>query len=179
MIWFFRCILYFLIMGILSFLVGRILPKSIFRFDKFPFAPFEFEENGKFYKKFKISRWQSRVPDMSRAFTKIMPPKRLSGTPDKETVILMIEETCIAEAVHFCLILSGIGYIFIWPGLGGRICFYLSVIINIIFIMIQRYNRPRLVSVYRKKFSSKNKVPENREVKNARTDTQLQYRRRS
>ncbi|MBQ2795872.1 MAG: glycosyl-4,4'-diaponeurosporenoate acyltransferase [Oscillospiraceae bacterium] len=149
---FWRCAVYFAILGIASFIIGRILPKSIFKHDCFPFSSFDFEKGGKIYKKIGIAKWQSKVPDMSRIFTKIMPPKKLCGTPDKEKLMIMISETCVAEAVHFWLIIFGIGYLFIWPGTGGRICFVLSFFINMVFIVIQRYNRPRLVSVYRKKY---------------------------
>lgn len=152
---FFRCLIYFAVTGILSFIIGRILPKNIFRFDSFPFSPFAFEKDGKIYKKIHIEKWQSHVPDISRVFKKIMPPKKISGIPDGEKFLLMIRETCISESVHFFLIFSGIGYIFLWPGIWGRICFYISAFSNLVFMVIQRYNRPRLVSAYRKRCIAK------------------------
>ncbi len=149
--YFIRSSVYFLLLGFLSFFVGRLVPKKIFHFDRLPFLPFGFEKNGKIYRKIGIAKWQGHVPDMSRIFKNIMPPKKLFGTPDEESLLIMIKETCVAEAVHFWLIVFGAGYFFIWPGAGGVICFFLSVFINFVFIVIQRYNRPRLVSVYKRK----------------------------
>ncbi len=144
-----RCAEYLAIWGIISFIVGRLLPKK-FSFDKFPFASFKFENNGKIYKKIGISKWQSKVPDMSRIFKKTMPAKKIENRPDAEKIYDMIQETCIAEMVHFVLIFCGIRCFWLWPGKGGAICFLLNLIGNAVFIVIQRYNRPRFVSLLKK-----------------------------
>lgn len=145
--------------GIVFFVLGRILPKK-FRFEKFPFAPFEFENGGKIYKKIGISKWQKKVPDMSRIFRKIMPAKKIEKRPEAEEILVMIQETCMAEFVHFMLIISGTVCLGLWPGIGGRVCFYLNTFGNMVFIVIQRYNRPRLVSVLKRKKTAKKKLGE-------------------
>ena len=157
---FWQCVVYFLILGALSFIGGRLWPKSCIRWDVFPLAPFEFENNGKIYKKIGIAKWQSHVPDMSRVFTKIMPAKKITGRPKAETLVTMIKETCVAEVTHWLLILFGFGYLAIWHGAGGRICFILSVLVNLVFIVIQRYNRPRFVSLLERKTGAKGSFEE-------------------
>lgn len=93
--------------GILGFLLGRIVPKRWFCADRFPFRVRPWEQ--KLYQALRVKQWQNKVPDMSRVFPKLMPPKRL--TPEMmDDLPRMIEETCVAEAVHALLSLTGLGF---------------------------------------------------------------------
>ena len=57
----------------------------------------------------------------------------------------MIGETCIAELTHGLLCFAGLALPAIWPGAGGIIlCIIYIVFGNLPFLLIQRYNRPRL-----------------------------------
>ena len=57
----------------------------------------------------------------------------------------MIEETCVAEAVHALLSLTGLGFLWIVPGMWGALWTAMYILLgNVAYIMIQRYNRPRL-----------------------------------
>lgn len=154
---FWNCVAYFLILGALSFIGGRLFSGIDVKYEAFPFALFPFEKGGKIYKKIGIAKWQSHVPDMSRVFKKIMPAKRLDGKPEAEQLAVMIKETCIAEMTHLILILFGFAYFWLWPGIGGVICFILSVIVNLVFVVIQRYNRPRLLRLYERKTGANRK----------------------
>ena len=57
----------------------------------------------------------------------------------------MIQETCIAELVHGVLCIAGLYCFQIWPGTGGLLIAALNVLGNLPYIIIQRFNRPRLV----------------------------------
>ena len=58
----------------------------------------------------------------------------------------MICETCIAELIHALLCLSGLYCLKLWPGAGGIIAAIVYILLfNLPFILIQRYNRPRLI----------------------------------
>ena len=74
---------------ILSFVLGRLVPKTWFDYTRFPYRTFAFERNGKLYEALRVSRWQSRVPDMSRLFPKLMPPKKMPARPDEQTLLVM------------------------------------------------------------------------------------------
>ena len=148
---FLKSVCYLAVTGILSFFLGRLLAGHSFRFDAFPFKSFGFEREGQFYKKLNISAWQSRVPDMSRLCKKLMPPKKLEGRPDGDTLRLMINETCVAELIHSLLCLSGLGVLWFCPGFGGAVIWLVYCLLgNLPFILIQRYNRPRLVKLLRR-----------------------------
>ena len=41
--YFMDCVFYIALIGIVFFLLGRLLPKGWFRYDQFPFRPFPFE----------------------------------------------------------------------------------------------------------------------------------------
>ena len=59
---------------------------------------------------------------------------------------LLIAETCVAECVHWALIVLSLGLFLFWRG-GWAFAFWLvyNILGNVPFIIIQRYNRPRLV----------------------------------
>ena len=63
----------------------------------------------------------------------------------------MINETCVAELSHIIISIFGIPALWIMPGTGGIIVFLIFVfVLNFPFIIIQRYNRPRLVRLQKK-----------------------------
>ena len=155
---FLKCACYLAGLGVLSFLLGRLVPKIWFDYARFPYRAFSFERDGKVYDALGIARWQSRVPDMSRVFPKLMPPKKLSARPDEQTLLVMIRETCAAEATHALLILAGLGLLAIWPGAGGIVLYLIYAIFgNLVFLIIQRYNRPRLVRLYERMCAKRSK----------------------
>ena len=148
----FYCLCYAAGLGVVSFVLGRLVPKEWFDYTRFPYRSFAFEKGGKIYEAIGIAKWQSRVPDMSRIFPKLMPAKKIPARPDEQTLLIMIRETCAAEATHTLLMLAGLGVIVIWPCVWGVMLYLVYAILgNLIFIIIQRYNRPRLVRLYERK----------------------------
>ncbi len=139
---FLRCCVYYALLGVVSFFIGRLLPKRCFRSDRFPYrsAPWE----AKLYRALRVHDWQDKAPDMSRIVPKLIPAKKLDA--DFRTQLpRMLEETCVAEFTHFVLILLGFYALRLWPGPGGAIVTAIYILFgNLPFILIQRYNRPRL-----------------------------------
>lgn len=143
---FWYCVIYIAVLGILSFIIGRLLPKGWFHADKFPYKTAAGEQ--KIYQALRVKSWQSKVPDMSRLFRHIMPAKKMTA----ETVAdipRMLEETCVAELTHTLLSILGLAMLWLWPGWGGIIVTIIYILLgNVPFIIIQRYNRPRLQRLY-------------------------------
>ena len=96
----FRCVLYLAAIGILFFIVGRVLPKEKFQFSKFPFRSFAVEKEGIIYRKLWVQKWKDKVPDMSRVCPAWISSKKLPRSPSVNQMERMIQETCIAEWVH-------------------------------------------------------------------------------
>lgn len=138
---FLRCCGYYVILGVLSYPAGR-LARPFLRADRFPFRVRPWE--AKLYRALRVHDWQDKVPDMSRLLPKLIPPKRLTADY-RARLPRMIKETCVAEFVHALLSLAGLYTLRLWRGAGGRILAALYILVgNLPFIMIQRYNRPRL-----------------------------------
>jgi glycosyl-4,4'-diaponeurosporenoate acyltransferase len=142
---FIRCFMYCFALGLMSFFIGRLFALVHFRPGRFPWREYSFERGGKYYNRFFIKKWKDRIPDMSRIFFMIMPEKKISIEIDLEVLGKMINETCLAEAVHVFLCIGSIGCLFIWRGPGGVIMALLFFLGNIPFIMVQRYNRARYI----------------------------------
>ena len=140
---FLRCCVYYAFLGVASFVLGRLLPKSWFRGDSFPYRCASWEPA--LYRALRVHDWQSKVPDMSRIVPKLIPAKKLEGN-FREQLPRMIEETCVAEFIHVLLSILGFGAVFIVGGAWGwiiSIVYFLAG--NLPYIIIQRYNRPRLL----------------------------------
>ena len=136
--------LYIAALGILSHFVGQALPRAHFDPQKFPYRSADWENGGKVYEKLGIKHWKDRLPDMS----KIMPDmvKKKMSAVKSQGMDVLIAETCVAECVHWALILLSLGIFFFWRG-AWAVVFWLvyNLLGNLPFIIIQRYNRPRLV----------------------------------
>ena len=138
-----QCLLYVAVIGIVSNPAGNLLPRSWFHAERFPYRCYAWEREGKIYEKLHIRAWKDRLPDMSK-IVKAMFRKEVSAKPTAESVERLVQETCVAEAVHGVLIVLSLGVVRIWRGIGVWICWGLCVLGNLPFIIIQRYNRPRL-----------------------------------
>lgn len=141
---FWRCIVYLAFIGVVSFWIGRLIPKKWIKEDRFPYRSYSIENNGKLYERIKIRAWQTKVPDMSRIFRGLMPAKKLDDDYCQNLPI-MIKETCVAELIHFMLCILGLNCFSLWKGVGGVVITLLYILCNVPFILIQRYNRPRLI----------------------------------
>ena len=65
-----------------------------------PWAPAPFEKEGRFWRKLGVHRWKDKVPDMSRLLGDMV--KKQLAPDGKTDYALLVQETCVAECVHFC-----------------------------------------------------------------------------
>lgn len=141
------CLVFLIIVSIVVFLIGRIFPRKWIKENKFPFKIFKWEKSGLIYEKLKIKKWKTKLPDASLLLSKIIPslyPTKRMKTTEREKANILVKESCIAEGTHKVVSILGIFCIYIWKSFGGvtiAIVFYLC---NVPFVLIQRYNRPRL-----------------------------------
>lgn len=142
-----RCTVYLAVLGLLSFFLGGILPRAWFHGDRAPFASRPWEREGALYLRFGIKHWKDKLPDMSRIIP-VITRKQLRDAKSIERVERLIQETCVAEAVHWFLCAAGFFSVVLWPGYGGLIIAAVWILFgNLPFILIQRYNRPRLMKL--------------------------------
>lgn len=132
--------------GAASHYVGQLLPRKNFSYLEAPYASYRWEQNGMFYTRFRIQFWKDKLPDMSQ-HVKSMFRKKISVFRDFDYLEELILETCVAEFVHWMLVLLSPVFLVLMEGVAGRIGAALYAVGNLPFVMIQRYNRPRLVNL--------------------------------
>ncbi len=81
---------------------------------------------------------------------KTMVPKTFDISDDSECLKKLLYETCIAEFIHFVIIVFGFYCKVIWKGFGGTFMAVIWMLGNIPFMIIQRYNRPKIIRTYKK-----------------------------
>jgi len=139
-------IIYVAALGILAHYIGEALPRRLFNFRKFPYRQFRFEKSGRLYRFLRVHKWKDKLPDMSKVM-KDMIPKSVSFKPTSAELYRLAGETCVAEAVHNALNILFLGIYLFWKNRIGIFLTALSIILNSPFIIIQRYNRPKIISL--------------------------------
>lgn len=135
-------VLYVALIGLFSNIAALFIKRDKLKENAFPFKLYKWERKGRVYDRIAIRKWKSKVPDASRVFKLLLPKKVLPGTRSDDLKRL-VKETCVAELVHWGLILCSLAVLFIAPGWEGVLLYSLCVIGNLPFICIQRYNRPQ------------------------------------
>ncbi len=136
----------YIVVGSISFFIGQALPRRNFDYQSFPYHPFSWEKDGRIYLKFRIQYWKDKLPDMSRYITTVF-RKKITVMRSPDYLQDLIAETCVAEAVHWGLVFVSPVYMVLLDGPLGSVGALLFALGNLPFIVIQRYNRPRLVQL--------------------------------
>lgn len=137
------------IIGIPTFYIGESLPRSMYDPDRFPFKCYAWEKGGQVYEKFGIRWRKAHSIDMSRIMRRAF-PKQNTMSRDPAHLRRLVLEMCNAELVHWMLtLLSPIFACLIegWYGVVISVGYLLS---NLSHIMIQRYNRPRIMMILKR-----------------------------
>ena len=130
--------------GIITLFAGIPIPRRIVNYHAFPFRLYGFEKKGKLYEKIGVHRWKDGLPDASKVL-KSMTKKKVNMKMDAAGLDRLIRETCIAEIVHWLLMLLTPVYSLFVPLGYGIVLSLIYALCNLPFIIVQRYNRPRLI----------------------------------
>lgn len=134
------------VIGILAHVIGEALTRRWFDASRFPYRAYAFERNGQFYEALGIRKWKNVLPDKSR----IAPGtyrKAIRGSAQQHSAAHMerlLQETCVAECVHWALLVISPILLFTMESPAAYVMTPLYGLSNLPYIMIQRYNRPRL-----------------------------------
>lgn len=167
---FWKCVLYAAALALLAHPLGQALPGP-FDPEKRLFRSRKWEQNGRIYTKLAIDKWKKLVPDMSRILPDMV-KKELpgSGAVTADQAAALVPGDVPRGAGPRCLLFAGPGVSVAVAGWGGAIVLAVWVLLaNLPFILIQRYNRPRLMrlaALLRKRAQRKGE-------QNARTDPDL------
>ena len=137
------------VIGLLAHFIGEALPRRWFHYDRRPFLSWKWEKQGRIYeKKFHISHWKDRMLDKSQA-VKSSVTKSVGNDATTAHLESLLAETCVAETVHGALLLLS-PLMFVTMDLPLSIPgFLIYAVANLVSLVIQRYNRPRLAALLR------------------------------
>lgn len=145
-----RFLLYPLLWFILHMICVYLCHKAPDRFYDPEFTLFRiryFEKDGKLYNRvFKIKRWKNILPD-GGSINSYGFKKRKIARRDPEYFQKFIIETKRAELIHWTGILTSSIFLFMYAIPWNILLYLLAALIDIPFIMVQRYNRPRLMKL--------------------------------
>ncbi len=140
---FWLAVLYVATIGLFSNVAALFIKREKLKEDRFPFRLYRWEREGRIYDKLAIRKWKNHVPDVSRVFKPLMRKEVAVGATPAH-LFALIKECCVAELVHYALIILSLAVLLICPDTAGAVLYLLCFLINLPFILIQRYNRPQL-----------------------------------
>lgn len=113
------------------------------------YEPFEWEKNGETWQIWLgVKRWKDYLPEGSSIRQNVYNKRHLQNT-QAQTIKKFILETKRAEQMHWFTMLPA-PLFFIWnPPWAGWLIILYALLSNVPFIIIQRYNRPRLQRIYK------------------------------
>lgn len=124
--------------------VGFLVPHGFHYTDKF-FVEKNFER--RLYNALKVKKWKKFMPSYN--------PDSYSIKNDVHSLEIVADTTCRNEVIHLVICLLSFVPILFIPFLGGAVAFIitsvLSCMFDMIFVIMQRYNRPRLVKIIDRK----------------------------
>ena len=132
-------------LGFLAHSIGEALPRRWFHADAFPWRAGRWEQGGRVYLKLSVRAWKDRLPDMSR-FVHGMYRKNIRAHREADCMERLVQETCVAECVHWVLLGLSPVFIFTMAQPYAAIAATLYALSHVPFIVIQRFNRPRLLA---------------------------------
>lgn len=126
------------------------LPDTVYRTDGPLFRSRSWEREGQIYQRiFRVRRWKNRLPESSRIIKGSF-NKTSIGSLKPEHLRIYLIESCRAELLHWLgippFILFGFFVplnVLMWMGV-------YALIFNVPFIIIQRFNRPRILAYLNK-----------------------------
>ncbi|MEO0272275.1 MAG: hypothetical protein ABIM30_04200 [candidate division WOR-3 bacterium] len=134
-----------------SGIIVHFLPASIYDEDNLIFKPKPWEFDGRLYTTiFGIKKWKDKVPECGEFF-KFNPfnKKKLAKGKDIAYIQRFILETCRAELTHLIPILM-YPVSLLWNDYPASLYVLIFILLtNFPFLIIQRYNRIRLMRVLR------------------------------
>ncbi len=143
-------VMWFIIEVTIGFICTKI-PEKYFSINKFYFKTYHWEKKGRIYDDiFKVKKWKKHLIDGAALFKNGYRKKHITDM-STENLEKFIIESCRAELVHVLCILPFFvfGFFTAFPIVLYMLIY--ALIINVPCILAQRYNRPRIYKILRRK----------------------------
>lgn len=129
------------------------IPNRFYSINSFLFKQRKWEKSGRLYSKFfKVKKWKHLLPDGAAATKKGYRKKKLEDY-SKENLELFLIESCRAELTHLLAILPFWVFGLFGPPKIIVFMFIYAIAVNIPCIIVQRYNRPRILRMLKKMYT--------------------------
>lgn len=140
----------FLIFSLVVSFVAEKLPAGLYSYHNWLYKVRKWEKNGAFYEKiFIVKKWKCRLPEISD-FVKSRFAKKHLKNNSRDYLYRFVTESCKAEFTHWIIILSSLLFFFWNDAVSALLVVFIAVLLNLPYIIIQRYNRPRLLRLLKK-----------------------------
>lgn len=141
-----KSIVMFLLLSILNTITYLLIPLDKFNYRNRIFRERKWEEHGALYQRlFKVKRWKDALPELGD-FIPFIFSKRKIASLDRNYIKKFAAETCRAEICHWSIIFCMLVYCIFHMNLINVVILSVTILLNMPFIMIQRYNRPRITN---------------------------------
>lgn len=123
---------------------AHLLDETRLSRDGWLLRPRRFETGGHWHRRWlKVHRWKDKVPEAGGLFRGGISKRHLPGR-DVASLQLFVRETRRAELAHWWAMSCGPIFVLWNPPLAAALLVGYGVVVNLPFILIQRYNRFRL-----------------------------------
>lgn len=142
--------------AVVAFIIHK-LPKKLMNPYKKIYKVFSWEK--KFYHALGIRKWKDKIPETGKALTGFA-KRKVENKDDTDYLYTFMLETVYAEVLHFWSAILCFLIVFISPKLFvvvGLPLALANVILQIMPVMVQRYNRPKLMLAYERAMKNKQK----------------------
>jgi glycosyl-4,4'-diaponeurosporenoate acyltransferase len=144
------CLAWAIIQPSVAYLSMRF-PASVLKSEQWLYRTRRWEAGGEIYNiVFHVKHWKWRLPYGGSLFQKDFSMKKIASN-EEEYLRLWVKESCRSELCHWVAISPAVLF-FVWnPFWMWIMMLVYAVIINTIPIIVQRYNRPRLLRILNSK----------------------------
>ena len=143
--------------AVCALFVRYCLPKKVFN----PFLKVYNvgKKERKFYERIGIRKWKDRIPEAGQLFANFAKTE-IADMNNNEYVYKFMSETIYAELMHWLSMIFSFLIIFIDLSISLYVALPLvigNMILNLMPVLVQRYNRPKLMVLYQRNERMKNK----------------------
>ena len=149
--------------AVCALFVRYCLPKKMFNPFLKAYSVGKFER--KFQEKIGVRKWKDRIPEAGQLFANFSKTE-IADMSNNEYVYKFMSETVYAEIMHWLSAIFSFLIIFIDLRLALTVALPLIVgnmILNLLPVIVQRYNRPKLMVLYKRNERMKAKQVEHKE----------------
>jgi glycosyl-4,4'-diaponeurosporenoate acyltransferase len=123
------------------------IPASAFTRNQWLFKVRKWERDGQIYQRLlNVKRWKGSLPELSDFIKSVFPKKQIKEYSQKYFQAYFAE-SCRSELTHWCIILSTFLFLFWCDFKTYALIALIAVILNLPYVIIQRYNRPRIMKI--------------------------------